>query len=109
MIGCMPAKKSPGVFEIECPCCEAKLKIDPDVRAVLSFIEKEKPRSLEDISAGLDRLKKEQAARASAFEKRFEQVKSEKDVLSRKFDELLKQAKDSPEKDLPPKRPFDLD
>jgi hypothetical protein len=104
----MAAKKAE-VFEVECPCCQAKLKIDAGVKAVLSYEEKPEKRSIEDISAGLDRLKKEQAARASAFEKRFEAVKSEKDVLSRKFDELLKQAKESPDKLPPVKRPFDLD
>jgi hypothetical protein len=104
----MAGKKSE-TFEVECPCCQAKLKIDPGVKAVLSYEERPEQRSIEDLSAGLDRLKREQAARATAFDKRFEAVKSEKDVLSRKFDELLKQAKESPEKGPPVKRPFDLD
>lgn len=104
----MAGKKSE-VFELECPCCQAKLRIDPGVKAVLSYEEKPEARSMEDLSAGLERLREEQAKRASAFDKRFEAVKSEKDVLARKFDELLKQAKESPEKGPPVKRPFDLD
>jgi hypothetical protein len=104
----MAGKKS-NVFELECPCCQAKLKVDAEVKAVLSYEERPAARSIEDLSAGLDRLKKEQEARATAFDKRFEAVKSEKDVLARKFDELLKQAKESPEKGPPVRRPFDLD
>jgi hypothetical protein len=37
-----------------------------------------------------------------------EEHKSHQQVLNRKFDELLKQAKETPEK-LTPKRPFDFD
>lgn len=104
----MAAKKS-NVFEVECPCCQAKLKIDAGVQAVLSHESKVDPRTVESLSAGLDLLKKQEAERATAFDKRFEAVKSEKDVLARKFDELFKQAKESPDKGEPVKRPFDFD
>jgi predicted nucleotide-binding protein (sugar kinase/HSP70/actin superfamily) len=102
----MAGKKSV-VFELECPCCEAKLKIDPEVRAVLSYIAKEKPRTLEDISAGVAKLKKAEAEREEAFQKSFSAMKSQKEVLARKFDELLKKAKENP--DEPPPKPLGLE
>jgi predicted nucleotide-binding protein (sugar kinase/HSP70/actin superfamily) len=84
------------------------LKIDPDVKAVISHKAKEAPKSLEDISAGLAKLKGAEARREEAFQKSFEQMKSSKDVLARKFDELLKQAKeDDPSK--PPPKPLGFD
>lgn len=95
-------------FEVECPCCGATLKVDATVKAVLSHKEKPRPKTIDDISAGVEKLKSAQAEREAAFNKSFEQVKSSKDVLSAKFDELLKQAKqDDPTK--PPPKPLGLD
>ena len=100
--------KNEGLVEVKCPCCEATLKIDPELQAVISYEAAEKKREVEDIAAAVQRLKGEEARRAEVFEKQFSEHKSHQQVLSRKFDELLKQAKDNP--DAPrPKRPFDLD
>lgn len=95
-------------FELDCPCCGATLKIDPEVKAVLSHKEKPKPKTLEDISIGVAKLKEQQAAREDAFNKSFEQMKSSKDVLNRKFDELLKKAKED-DPTAPPPKPLGLD
>jgi len=95
-----------GMFEVECPCCGASLKLDPEVRAVISFKERERPRTLEDIEAGVAKLKGEAARREEAFQKSFAREKQQKEVLSRKFDELLKQAKEAPQE---PRRLRDID
>ena len=102
------AKARQTLFEIKCPCCDASLKIDPELKAVISYEEAEKPRAVEDIAAAVQRLKGEEARRAEAFEKSFAEHKSHQQVLERKFDELLKQARDKPDAP-PPKRPFDFD
>ena len=101
-------KPKPVTFEVECPCCRAKLKIDPEVKAVLSHQAHEAPRTLEDISLGVEKLKGAEARREESFQKSFEQMKSSKDVLARKFDELLKQAKEDDPTKAPPK-PFGFD
>jgi cell pole-organizing protein PopZ len=98
----------PKPFELDCPCCGATLKIDPEVKAVLSHKEKPKPKTLEDISVGVAKLKEQQAAREDAFNRSFEQMKSSKDVLNRKFDELLKKAKED-DPTAPPPKPLGLD
>lgn len=103
----MPKPQS-AAFEVECPCCGGLLKIDPEVRAVISHKEREAPRTLADIQLGVEKLKGAEARREEAFQKSFEAMKSSKDVLSRKFDELLKQAKaDDPSK--PPPKPLGLE
>jgi|SRR5579884_2260529 len=102
------AKNKATLIEVKCPCCEAVLRIDPSLQAVISHEEAKKPAVVEDITAAVQRLKGEEARRAEAFQKSFDEHKSHQQVLSRKFDELLKQAKDSPEAP-PPKRPFDFD
>src|ERR1700683_4276394 len=96
------------LVEVRCPCCEATLQIDPELKAVISSSEHKKPPSIEDIGAAVQKLKGEEARRGEVFQKSFEQHKSHQKVLDRKFDELLKQAKEKP--DAPkPKRPFDFD
>jgi hypothetical protein len=95
-------------FEIECPCCGATLKISPALKAVLSYKEKPKPKTIGDIQEGLSLVKEAQKKREEAFQKSFEQMKSSKDVLSAKFDELLKKAKEEdPTK--PPPKPIGLE
>lgn len=102
------AKNKATLIEVKCPCCEAMLRIDAELKAVISHEEAKKPVAVEDIGAAVQRLKGEEARRAEVFQKSFDEHKSHQQVLSRKFDELLKQAKDTPDSP-PPKRPFDFD
>ena len=102
------AKSALAAFELECPCCGATLKIDPEVKAVITFKEKPQARSIEDLSAGLAKLREKEAQKDALFAQRMESERSSKDILARKFDELLKQAKQDPDK-APPKREFDFE
>jgi uncharacterized Zn finger protein (UPF0148 family) len=100
--------KARGLFEVECPCCGAALKVEPETRAVISFKAPEKPRTVESLEAGLARLRGEAARREEAFQKSAERERRQAEGRPRKFDELLKQAKASP--DEPPRvRDIDLD
>jgi hypothetical protein len=100
--------KSGNLIEVQCPCCDATLKVDPQTEAVISFKAAVKPRSVEDFSDALARVKGEASRREEAFLKSVEAEKKSKDVLARKFDELLKQAKETPDLK-PPTRDIDLD
>jgi hypothetical protein len=103
------AKGKRELIEVRCPCCEATLQIDPQLKAVISHQEHKKPAPIEDIAAAVQKLKGEEARRSDVFQKSFDQHKSHHQVLERKFDELLRQAKESPDDAPPPKRPFDFD
>jgi hypothetical protein len=89
------AKDKRQLVEVRCPCCEAKLQIDPELKAVISYEEHQKPRAIEDISAAVQKMKGEEARRGETFQKSFEEHKGHHKVLERKFDELLKQAKET--------------
>ena len=102
------AKASKALFELECPCCKAALKVDPETQAVISHKEPERPRTVESMEAALEKLKGEAARREEAFQKSVKAEKKSKDVLAKKFDELFKQAKEKPDL-APPIRDFDLD
>jgi len=102
------AKAAKGFFELDCPCCQATLKIDPDTRAVIDYKEKPKPKTFEDIEAAAAFHRSAAERREEAFRKSVAEHKVHKDVLSKKFDELLKKAKSEPDA-APPKRDIDLD
>ena len=93
-------------FTVECPCCKAKLTLDPELRALIAHEPPPLTRTVADLGAALDKLR----ARSAQIEERFKQgVEAEGQkgkVLDRKFQEGLKKAKDSPD---PPKRPFDYE
>jgi hypothetical protein len=95
------------MFEVECPCCQAILKIDPETRAVIAHTVPQKPKAIEDLAAEVAKLKGEGARREQLFQKNFEAEKSHGKVLEKKFDELFKRAKENQD-DTPPVRDIDL-
>ena len=99
---------SQGLIEVECPCCQAILNIDPETRAVIAHAMPEKPPAIEDLAAAVAKLKGEAGRRDEVFRKQVEAEKSHGKVLAKKFDELLKQAKENPDL-TPPMRDIDLD
>lgn len=102
------AQGAKGLIEVECPCCQAKLKIDADTRAVISHEEHIKPPPIEDLGLAVQKLKGEAARRDEAFQKSFAEHKVHGEVLNKKFDELLRQAKANPDT-TPRKKDIDLD
>jgi hypothetical protein len=96
------------MFDVECSCCKAILKIDPETRAVIAHTVPEKPPSIQDLAAEVAKLKGEGARREQLFQKQFEAEKSHGKVLEKKFDELFKRAKEDPDT-RPPQRDIDLD
>lgn len=96
------------MFDVECPCCQAILKIDQETRAIIAHTVPEKPRLIDDLAAEVEKLKGAGARREAIFQKQFEAEKSHGKVLEKKFDELFKRAKENPDL-TPPKRDIDLD
>lgn len=95
------------LLEIQCPCCDAILKIDKTMAVVISHKLPEKPLPIQDLAAEVARIKGEGARLEQAFQKSFDAHKSQSTVLNKKFDELLKQAKKDPDQG-PPQRDIDL-
>lgn len=101
------AKQSGETFEVDCPCCHAKMTVDRDLGVVLSHVPPPKAPPSVDLD-DTARLLREQAESVEAkFRASVEAERTKEDVLARKFAESLKKAKDAPlEK---PLRDFDLD
>lgn len=103
-----PSERKPlGLIEVQCPCCETTLRIDPATRAVITHRIKEKPAPVEDLSAAVRRIKEEEAQRGDKFQKHVEDQRNHQAVLNKKFDELFKQVKEDPDSLQP--RPKDID
>jgi len=96
------------MFDVECPCCQAILKVDPETRSVIAHTVPEKPRPIEDLAAEVAKLQGAGARREEVFQKQFEAEKTHGKVLEKKFDELFKRAKENPDL-AAPIRDIDLD
>ncbi len=96
------------MFTVACPCCQAKLKVDPVTQAVISHEEPPRPRTVEDLEIAAKALRGEAARREELFQRSVQAHKSSADVLAKKFDELLKKAQ-SDDPDKPPPKPLGLD
>ncbi|MGO9230664.1 MAG: hypothetical protein ACLQKA_15850 [Bryobacteraceae bacterium] len=96
------------MFDVQCPCCDAVLRIDAETRAIIAHTIPQRPKPIEDLAAEVVKLKGEEARRDEVFQKQVEAQKSHGKVLEKKFEELFKRAKDNP--DAPPiVRDIDLD
>jgi hypothetical protein len=93
-------------FVVVCPCCQAKLTIDAEVRAVIAHEAPPPKRTVDDLGGALGALRVKAAEREERFRQQMEAEAQKGKVLDRKFQEGLKRAKDSPD---PPKRPFDYE
>ncbi len=102
----MGKKPAPSI-EVTCPCCQAKLTVDPELAVVLSHAAPPKAAPDVDITDAARILQEQAQRREDKFRESWEAEKKKEDVLTRKFEEALKKAKDQPlEK---PVRDFDLD
>ena len=93
-------------FETTCPCCQATLVIDVNLRRIVRHEEPvrgDRP-ELSDAHSILD---KEAARREALFQQSVNAERTRGDALSKRFEEALKQAKEEPL--TKPVRDFDLD
>ena len=95
-------------FELLCPCCNARLKIDPELKAVIAHEAARAPRTFQSVDDAMGALKTHDAEREKKFAASIEAEKSKKDVLNRKFEELFDRAKKE-DPNAKPIRDFDLD
>ncbi len=101
------SKKPTESFDVDCPCCKARLTVDRQLGAVLSHVPPPRPPSSVDLDDTARLLREQSEAVEAKFRASVEAEKTKEDVLARKFAEGLKKAKDGRiEK---PLRDFDLD
>ena len=94
-------------LNVICPCCQAKLVIDPIFGSVLSHTAPVKPGPDVDLTKAADILEEQQKHREDKFADSWFQESNKEDILAKKFEEAMKKAKDAPAGK--PLRDFDLD
>jgi hypothetical protein len=93
-------------LEVTCPCCQATIVIDLNLKRIVSY--KEPDRGNKPELSEAERILADEAARREAlFEESFNAEKTRGDALSKRFEEALKQARKEPV--TKPMRDFDLD
>lgn len=99
-------KKLDSEFELACPCCDATLVIDLNLRRVVRHVEPVRGDAPELSQA--ERILAEEAARREAlFARSVQAERTRDDDLSKRFEEALRQAGNEPV--TKPTRDFDLD
>jgi hypothetical protein len=93
-------------FEVECPCCRAKLVMDINLRRIVRHVEP--PSGDRPELSDAQRILAEEAARREAlFQQSVVAERTRGDALSKRFEEALRQAREEPI--TKPTRDFDLD
>jgi hypothetical protein len=93
----------PEAIDVECPCCGARLKIDPGTASVVwSERKKEPTKSFDDL---VDRVRQQKSTLDEKFQRSVHQTKHQREILEKKFEEAKKRAEADPLKR--PPNPFD--
>jgi Zn-finger nucleic acid-binding protein len=94
-------------LHVTCPCCQAKLVVDPVFGAVLSHEAPAKAGPNLDLTDAQKILAEQNRQREDKFADSWFQETNKEDILAKKFEEAMKKAKDMPA--TKPIRDFDLD
>lgn len=95
----------PEAIDVVCPCCEAKLKIDPGTSAVV-WVEKKKGPA-QDFDELVGRVTSQRSSLDEKFARSVRQTKHAKEILDRKFEEAKRRAAEIPDSKVP--HPFEND
>jgi hypothetical protein len=95
-------------FDIVCPCCQARLRVDADLRAVISHQTPPKQPQISDLGQAARALRDKESHREEQFQKSVQAERKRAKLLERKFEEAFQKAKDEPLTP-PPPRDIDLD
>jgi hypothetical protein len=100
-------KKAAPAIEVTCPCCQAKLKVDPQLAAVLSHEALPKAAPDVDLDDTARMLAEQERKREEKYKQSIEHEKKKEELFDRLFEENLKKAKEQPTEK--PIRDIDLD
>ena len=101
------AKQDSENLYVTCPCCRAKLTVDPVFGAVLSHELPVKAGPNVDLTDAQKILAEQNRQREDKFADSWFQETNKEDILAKKSEEAMKKAKDAPAGK--PIRDFDLD
>ena len=83
-------------YNLECPCCGAKLTVDTKLRKVVSHEAPVRQTDAPDLDHAASLLREQAAKREAIFKQSSEELKIKSQLLERKFEEAFKKTKDQP-------------
>src|SRR5215813_2904958 len=101
------SKRGGDNLNVTCPCCQAKLVVEPVFGAVLAHEAPPKKGADVDLTQAQSILQEQQRQREDKFADSWSQEPNTEDILAKKFEDPMKKAKDAPAGK--PIRDFDLD
>lgn len=101
------APKMVNEISVECPCCGARLYVDPELQKVLSYDPPPEERSGLDLDHAAALLKEQAERREAIFNQSSADIKNQSELLDRKFKAALEKSKGEPVEK--PTRDIDLD
>jgi len=93
----------PEAVDVECPCCGAILKVDPETGSVVWADKKKAP--AKDFDDLVRRVQSQRSVLDEKFARSVEQTRHSKEILEKKFEEARKRAAADPTGR--PPNPFD--
>jgi hypothetical protein len=93
-------------FTVTCPCCNARLTINLDLKKVIGHEAPPKQANAPDLDHAASLLREQAAKREALFRQSAENEKIKSQLLDRKFEAALEKSKDEPIKK--PTRDIDL-
>ena len=93
----------PEALDVECPCCGALLKVDPETGSVVWADKKKAP--AKDFDDLVSRVQSQKSVLDEKFARSVEQTRHAKEILEKKFEEARKRAAENPT--VRPPNPFD--
>ena len=97
------------MFRVKCPCCGAKLEIDPSRRKVVDHVSGEEAEQdlNERFEAGLDRVRHARDEQGRKYEQAQEEERRRKERLASLFDEAVGKVSEDEDREEPPQRFWD--
>jgi hypothetical protein len=83
-------------FSVTCPCCNAKLTIDADLKKVIGHEAPPRQSNAPDLDHAAALLREQAAKREALFKQSTENEKIKSQLLDRKFEAALEKSKDEP-------------
>jgi hypothetical protein len=102
------AKNQAQPFELGCPCCGATMKVDPELKSVISHTPPPVKRTFNDMEEAAKSMREQDKRRETLFQQSVANEKNKSDLLEKKFQEAVRKAKETPDTGRP-LRDFDLD
>lgn len=95
----------PEALDVACPCCEAKLKVDPETGAVVRAEKKKAPpKDFDDL---VSRVHSQRSLLDEKFARSVQHTRRASEILEKKFEEAKKRAEADPT--ARPPHPFEND